>query len=58
MNRTEAATKGEPFFQGRPCKRCGGTLRYTSNRNCVPCQKMHAERDHQAVRDLLSQSRS
>ncbi len=26
-------------FTGLPCKRCRGTLRYASTRNCVPCHK-------------------
>lgn len=24
-------------YHGRPCRACGGTLRYRSNRDCVPC---------------------
>jgi hypothetical protein len=24
---------------GRPCKKCGGTLRYATGRNCVNCAK-------------------
>ena len=29
-------------YQGRPCKRCGGTLRYTSAQCCVACKKAQA----------------
>ncbi len=25
-------------FHGDPCKRCGATLRYVTNRNCVACR--------------------
>ncbi len=27
------------FYYGKPCKRCGGTLRYDSSANCVNCAK-------------------
>jgi hypothetical protein len=27
------------FYDGSPCKRCGGTSRWLSNRNCVVCSK-------------------
>lgn len=26
-------------FNGKPCRKCGGTLRYKSNRCCVPCSR-------------------
>jgi len=26
-------------YHGKPCKKCGGTERYTSNRTCVPCSR-------------------
>lgn len=26
-------------FQGTPCGKCGGTERYWSNGNCVPCKR-------------------
>jgi hypothetical protein len=44
-------TKPEPiaskhkFYEAKkPCKHCGGTLRYRSNRNCVPCYKAKQRR--------------
>ena len=30
---------GLKYYDGSPCKTCGNTLRYTSSRNCVECQK-------------------
>jgi hypothetical protein len=30
-----AATR---FYEGKPCKTCGATLRYVSTQNCVACQ--------------------
>jgi uncharacterized Zn finger protein (UPF0148 family) len=34
-----ASEKGEKFYQGKPCKKCGNTLRYTSMTGCVNCTK-------------------
>lgn len=31
-------------YDGRPCARCGGTLRYRSNKNCVYCTVRNHER--------------
>lgn len=30
------------FIKGKPCKKCGGTKRYRSNRSCVVCAKKRA----------------
>jgi hypothetical protein len=35
--RTESRVKQLRFYEGKPCKRCGGTLRYTSTAGCVTC---------------------
>lgn len=37
--RKEAIARKYLYYKGRPCKKCGGTTRYTSSSNCVPCQK-------------------
>lgn len=29
----------ENLKHGKPCGTCGGTLRYKSNRSCVPCSR-------------------
>jgi hypothetical protein len=34
-----ATEKGEKYYQGRPCKKCGNKLRYTSMTGCVSCTK-------------------
>lgn len=34
-----ALEKGEKFYQGKPCKKCANTLRYTSMTGCVNCTK-------------------
>jgi hypothetical protein len=39
MTRPEALAKGERFYTvSRPCPRCGGTRRYTSNYECAACR--------------------
>jgi hypothetical protein len=39
MTLLEAIRKGSKTFNGTPCSRCGGTLRYVSSRNCRPCME-------------------
>jgi len=34
-----------PKIIGGPCSKCGGTLRYESNHNCVECLKKYAQRE-------------
>lgn len=29
----------ETKYEGRECKKCGGTLRHISNNNCITCQR-------------------
>lgn len=42
MGRKEAKQRGEPYYDGAPCTHCGGTLRRTINKNCVPCSRRKA----------------
>lgn len=35
----EAVRNGKPTYHGKPCPRCGGTLRRTNNRGCVECHR-------------------
>lgn len=37
MNRKEAIEAGSIKYQGKPCKHCGGTERFVSNRGCTYC---------------------
>jgi hypothetical protein len=32
------------MINGKPCRKCQGTLRYASNNKCVPCQKARVKR--------------
>jgi 5-methylcytosine-specific restriction endonuclease McrA len=48
------------FYEGTACSKCGGTTRYTSTRQCVPCKKAiprYEDRDTQKYRDLLESSK-
>lgn len=36
-------------YNGRPCKNCGGTLRYKSSRGCLRCVNESPERDARAA---------
>jgi len=37
-----ASEKDEKFYQGKPCKKCENTLRYTSMTGCVNCTKKNS----------------
>ena len=38
--RKEALARGAEYYQGKPCKHCGSTRRYTKWRCCARCQNM------------------
>ena len=38
MNRKQAKERGEKTYDGKPCKNCGSTKKYTSNWSCVSCE--------------------
>lgn len=56
--RIEAAQNGERRYQGKPCKKCGGTLRYTINSACVACALKAREKDVQNIKALLAKADS
>jgi len=41
--RQEAAEKGQNKYEGKPCKHCGLTTRFTINAGCVNCVTTHAK---------------
>lgn len=41
-SREKAIAAGEPRYEGKECKRCGGTLRYVINCDCVKCSRDRA----------------
>lgn len=56
--RRAAAMQGKTIYEGRPCRACGGILRYTSSDNCIPCSKTSSSKRHKEIRDLLAQARA
>ena len=56
--RKAAALQGKTIYEGRPCKACGGILRYTSSNNCIRCSKASSSKRHIEIRDLLAQARA
>ena len=54
--RIQAARKGERKYQGKPCKKCGETLRYTINSACVACTLKAKEKDASAIKELLAKA--
>ena len=55
--RLDAAKLGQKFYNGRPCKNCGGIIRHTISASCVVCNRKRsaetAKRVRDAVRDAL-----
>lgn len=48
-------------YDGKPCKRCGSTLRYAANRSCVQCSreaehyKKYRKRYYQANKEAVAE---
>ena len=40
-------------YHGKPCIRCGSTLRYKSNNNCAPCQCINVRKWRMANREKV-----
>lgn len=59
--RLEAANNGKNKYDGKPCGKCGGTLRWVINNSCVPCAtKAAVERDkarRRMLKDALEKAR-
>lgn len=49
----QAAKAGRTKFISHPCKKCGGLLRYTSSRACIPCAIAKATAYQNEIRDSL-----
>lgn len=49
-SREQAIQNGEIKYVGKPCKRCGGTVRYTRNAGCVNCEITRAIERQQRLR--------
>lgn len=55
-SRIEAATEGRLQYEGRPCKTCGTTLKYTKSGACVQCAKTKTEAQREKIRELIKQA--
>jgi hypothetical protein len=59
--RQKAAVSGEACYDGKPCRTCGNTKRYTINASCVDCSNQHAKRfvarRRQEIKELMAQAR-
>ncbi|EJN5909426.1 hypothetical protein ABE356_000218 [Escherichia coli] len=40
------------FYHGKPCKRCGGTARYTNSRGCMHCHSTRAAQKEGAIKTV------
>lgn len=56
--RIKAAEQGQTHYQGKPCKTCDNTLRYTSTGNCVQCAKAITTEQRRKVREFLARARA
>lgn len=57
MPRRKAALEGLIHYEGRPCARCGGTLRYVVSANCVVCSLKDSQRRQQELREVMRKAR-
>lgn len=48
-----AAQNGQSHYEGSPCRKCGGTLRYTVSCNCVACANKGTNATHAKIREIL-----
>jgi hypothetical protein len=45
------------FYRGKPCRNCGGTLRYRKTRGCVDCARATAMLRYFDARDARREAR-
>lgn len=59
--RQKAAEHGETTYDGKPCKNCGNTLRYTLNASCCHCaneqSKVRVAARRAEIKTLLDQAK-
>lgn len=55
--RMDAAVKGEVHYHGKPCKKCGSTVRYVTTGVCVECAKAASSAVRLKVQELRRQAR-
>jgi hypothetical protein len=52
-----AARNGKRKYEGKPCKACGATERYTINCACVACTLSANKKETDRIKELLQASR-
>jgi hypothetical protein len=50
--RQKALASGETFYEGKPCRNCGGTKRYAKVAICVECSKKNSHKRYHALATL------
>ncbi len=59
--RMQAAERGLNKYDGKPCKACGATVKWTVNATCVPCSTEKAKegnkRHREAIKGLMQLAR-
>lgn len=56
-SRDAAARSGEVYYDGKPCKKCGGTKRYTSTAGCVACLIKRGKAERRRIKKLIAEAR-
>jgi len=56
VTRTMAAKAGLPRYTGKPCRKCGGTLRYVVNCDCVACSANRTKLFNRKIRALRAKA--
>lgn len=53
-----AKIAGMKMYHGKPCRKCGGTERYTAVALCVACSKENSRRRYHALAELAKAVRN
>ena len=56
--RVIAAKNGDRKYQGKPCKTCGCTERYTTTAACVECAKKTSSENSRMIRQHLQEAKA
>lgn len=55
LNRNAAIVLGEKTYEGKRCKKCAATERYTKGGACVHCQRNYSVESRAALKRLLQE---
>lgn len=51
--RKGAVERGKTRYEGNPCSRCGGVVRYTKNTYCVVCEAKNRTKKANVVKPVI-----